>query len=110
MTQTSPLANESATGLVPYDVAEHLRTPEEIAAYLDAWLEQAPDDVGGLARALGDIARAKGMTQVAKETGLSRESLYRALSADGNPSFATVLKVTKALGLRLHACAAAVEE
>jgi probable addiction module antidote protein len=80
-----------------------------MAAYLDAWLEEAPDDVGGLARALGDIARAKGMTQVAKETGLSRESLYRALSADGNPSFATVLKVTKALGLRLHACAAAVE-
>jgi probable addiction module antidote protein len=65
--------------------------------------------VGELARALGDIARAKGMTQVAKETGLSRESLYRALSADGNQSFATVLKVTKALGLRLHACAAAVE-
>lgn len=109
MTQTSPLANESAAGFVPYDVAEHLRTPEEMAAYLDAWLEEAPDDVGGLARALGDIARAKGMTQVAKETGLSRESLYRALSADGNPSFATVLKVTKALGLRLHACAAAVE-
>jgi probable addiction module antidote protein len=80
-----------------------------MAAYLEAWLEEAPDDVGGLARALGDIARAKGMTQVAKETGLSRESLYRALSAEGNPSFATVLKVTKALGLRLHACAAAVE-
>ena len=85
MTQTSPLANESAAGFVPYDVAEHLRTPEEMAAYLDAWLEEAPDDVGGLARAMGDIARAKGMTQVAKETGLSRESLYRALSADGNP-------------------------
>ena len=94
---------------MPYDVAEHLRTPEEMAAYLDAWLEEAPDDVGGLAQALGDIARAKGMTQVAKETGLSRESLYRALSADGNPSFATVLKVTKALGLRLHACAAVIE-
>lgn len=109
MTHTPPLANESAAGFVPYDVAEHLRTPEEMAAYLDAWLEEAPDDVAGLARALGDIARAKGMTQVAKETGLSRESLYRALSADGNPSFATVLKVTKALGLRLHACAAAVE-
>jgi probable addiction module antidote protein len=109
MTQTPPRANESAAGFVPYDVAEHLRTPEEMAAYLDAWLEEAPDDVAGLARALGDIARAKGMTQVAKETGLSRESLYRALSADGNPSFATVLKVTKALGLRLHACAAAVE-
>lgn len=86
-----------------YDVAEHLRTPEEMAAYLDAWLEGAPDDVSGIARALGDIARAKGMTQVAKDAGLSRESLYRALSEGGNPSFATVLKVTRALGVRLHA-------
>jgi probable addiction module antidote protein len=86
-----------------YDVAEHLRTPEEMAAYLDAWLEDAPDDVAGIARALGDIARAKGMSLVAREAGLSRESLYRALSADGNPSFATVLKVAKALGVRLHA-------
>lgn len=89
-----------------YDVAEHLRTPEEMAAYLDAWLEEAPDDISGIARALGDIARAKGMSLVAKEAGLSRESLYRALSADGNPSFATVLKVAKALGVRLHAQAA----
>jgi probable addiction module antidote protein len=89
-----------------YDVAEHLRTPEEMAAYLDAWLEEAPDDVSGIARALGDIARAKGMTLVAKEAGLSRESLYRALSTDGNPSFATVLKVARALGVRLHAQAA----
>lgn len=89
-----------------YDVAEHLRTPEEMAAYLDAWLEEAPDDASGIARALGDIARAKGMTQVAKDAGLSRESLYRALSADGNPSFATVLKVAKALGVKLHAEAA----
>ncbi|MFN9571831.1 MAG: addiction module antidote protein [Betaproteobacteria bacterium] len=89
-----------------YDVAEHLRTPEEIAAYLDAWLEEAPDDVSGIARALGDIARAKGMSQVAKDAGLSRESLYRALSADGNPSFATVIKVARALGVRLHAQAA----
>ena len=63
------------------DVAEHLRTPEEMAAYLDAWLEDAPDDVSGIARALGDLARAKGMSQVAKDAGLSRESLYRALSA-----------------------------
>ena len=86
-----------------YDVAEHLRTPEEMAAYLDAWLDEAPDDVSGIARALGDIARAKGMSQVAKEAGLSRESLYRALSADGNPSFARVLKVARALGVRLHA-------
>src|SRR5258706_4421713 len=90
----------------PYDVAEHLRTPEEMAAYLDAWLEEAPDDAAGIAKALGDIARAKGMSQVAKDTGLSRESLYRALSADGNPSFATVLKVARALGVRLHAEAA----
>jgi probable addiction module antidote protein len=86
-----------------YDVAEHLRTPEEMAAYLDAWLEDASDDVSGIARALGDIARAKGMSQVAKEAGLSRESLYRALSEGGNPSFSTVLKVARALGVRLHA-------
>jgi len=86
-----------------YDVAEHLRTPEEIAAYLDAWLEEAPEDVSGIARALGDIARAKGMSEVAKEAGLSRESLYRALSEGGNPSFATVLKVARALGVRFHA-------
>jgi probable addiction module antidote protein len=92
-----------ATKTTPYDVAEHLRTPEEMAAYLDAWLEESPDDVAGIARALGDIARAKGMSQVAKDAGLSRESLYRALSTDGNPSLATVLKVAKALGVRLHA-------
>lgn len=90
----------------PYDVAEHLRMPEEMAAYLDAWLEEAPEDAKGIARALGDIARAKGMTQVAKDAGLSRESLYRALSADGNPSFSTILKVASALGVRLHAEAA----
>jgi probable addiction module antidote protein len=86
-----------------FDVAEHLRTPDEMAAYLDVWLEEATDDVSGIARALGDVARAKGMSEVAKESGLSRESLYRALSADGNPSFATVLKVARALGVRLHA-------
>jgi probable addiction module antidote protein len=77
-----------------------------MAAYLDAWLTEAPDDVAGIARALGDIARAKGMSRVARESGLSRESLYKALSQDGNPSLATVLKVAKALGLRLHAEAA----
>ena len=94
------------TKTIPYDVAEQLRTPEEMAAYLDAWLDEAPDDASGIARALGDIARAKGMTQVAKDAGLSRESLYKALSADGNPSFATVLKVARALGVKLHAEAA----
>ncbi|MES2991701.1 MAG: addiction module antidote protein [Pseudomonadota bacterium] len=94
------------TRTTPYDVAEQLRTPVEMAAYLDAWLDEAPEDASGIARALGDIARAKGMTQVAKDAGLSRESLYRALSADGNPSFATVLKVARALGVKLHAEAA----
>ena len=96
----------SKTKTVPYDVAEQLRTPEEMAAYLDAWLAEAPDDAAGIARTLGDIARAKGMAQVARDAGLSRESLYRALSEDGNPSFATVLKVARALGVRLHAEAA----
>jgi probable addiction module antidote protein len=94
------------TKTVRYDVAEQLRTPEEMAAYLDAWLAEAPDDAAGIARALGDIARARGMSQVARDAGLSRESLYKALSENGNPSFATVLKVARALGLRLHAEAA----
>jgi probable addiction module antidote protein len=94
------------TKTVPYDVAGQLRTPEEMAAYLDAWLEEAPEDVAGITRALGDIARAKGMSQVARDAGLSRESLYKALSEDGNPSFATVLKVARALGVKFHAQAA----
>jgi len=100
------IETKKPTKITPYDVAEHLRTPEEMAAYLDAWLEEAPDDAAGIAKALGNIARAKGMTQVAKDAGLSRESLYRALSADGNPSFSTVLKVARALGVKLHAAAA----
>ena len=91
------------TKTIPYDVAAQLRTPEEMAAYLDAWLTEAPDDAPGIARALGDIARAKGMAEVARAAGLGRESLYKALSDSGNPSFATILKVAKALGLRLHA-------
>ena len=100
------LKKTARTKTLPYDVAAQLRTPEEMAAYLDAWLEEAPDDAAGIARALGDIARARGMTQVAEDAGLSRESLYRALSAGGNPSFATILKVARALGVKLHAEAA----
>ena len=96
----------SRTRTVPYDVAAQLRTPAEMAAYLDAWLTEVPDDVTGIARALGDIARAKGMSRIARETGLSRESLYKALGRNGNPSLATVLKVARALGLQLHAEAA----
>jgi len=105
MTRTSA-KKPAKTKTLPYDVAAQLRTPEEMAAYLDAWLSDFPEDAAGIARALGDIARAKGMTQVAKATGLSRESLYRALSEDGNPSFATVLRVARALGVKLHAAAA----
>ena len=101
-----PGKTSSKTKTTAYDVAEQLRTPEEKAAYLDAWLAEAPDDAAGIARALGDIARAKGMSQVARDAGLSRESLYKALGENGNPSFATVLKVARALGVRLHAEAA----
>ena len=102
MAKMSPKSS-AKTKTVAYDVAEQLRTPEEMAAYLDAWLTEAPEDASGIARALGDIARAKGMSQVARDAGLSRESLYKALSASGNPSFATILKVAHALGVRLHA-------
>ena len=86
-----------------YDVAEHLRTPEEMAAYLEACLEAADGDAAFVAKALGDIARAKGMTQVARDSGLSRESLYKALSGERSPAFGTILKVVDALGLELHA-------
>lgn len=99
-------SNLTKTKTLPYDVAEQLRTSAEMATYLETWLTEAPDDVSGITRAFGDIARARGMSQVARDAGLSRESLYRALSESGNPSFATVLKVTKALGVRLHAEAA----
>ncbi len=86
-----------------YDVAEHLRTSEEMAAYLEACLEEADGDATFIAKALGDIARAKGMSQVARDAGLSRESLYKALSGDRAPGFDTILKVMGALGLKLHA-------
>ncbi len=89
-----------------YDVAEHLRTPEEMAAYLEACLIEAKGDAAFIAKALGAIARAKGMTQVAREAGLSRESLYKALSGERSPDFETVLKVISALGLSLHAAVA----
>ena len=87
----------------PYDVAELLRTPEEMAAYLEACIEEADGDAAFIAKALGDIARAQGMTQIARDTGLSRESLYKALSGERSPSFDTILKVVSALGLQLGA-------
>lgn len=86
-----------------YDVSEHLRTPEEMAAYLEACIEEANGDAAFIAKALGDIARAKGMSQVARDSGLSRESLYKALSGERSPGFDTVLKVVGALGLGLRA-------
>jgi len=89
-----------------YDVAEHLRSPEEMAAYLEACIEEADGDAAFVAKALGNIARAKGMSQVARDAGLSRESLYKALSGERNPGFDTILKVVNALGLKLHAEAA----
>ncbi len=86
-----------------FDVTEHLRTPEEMAAYLEACMEEAHSDAAFVAKALGNIARAKGMSEVARTAGLSRESLYKALSGERSPSFDTILKVVGALGLRLHA-------
>ena len=88
--------------LSKWDSAEHLKTDEDMAAYLEACLEEAGDDAAFIAKALGNIARAKGMTQLSKDTGLGRESLYKALSGEGNPSFATILKVTHALGLKFQ--------
>ena len=84
-----------------WDPAEHLQSEEDMAAYLEAALEEG--DPALVAAALGDIARAKGMSQLAREAGLGRESLYKALSPTGNPEFATIMKVVAALGLRLHA-------
>ena len=92
------------TGTRPWDPAEHLETAEDMVAYLEAALEQ--DDPQLVAAVLGDIARAKGMTKVAQEAGLGRESLYKSLATSGNPEFATILKVVRALGLRLRAAPA----
>lgn len=88
------------TSTHPWDPARYLESDEDVAAYLDAVLEE--DDPALLAAALGDVARAKGMTEIARETGLGRESLYKALSTDGNPGFGTVQKVVRSLGLKLR--------
>ncbi len=84
-----------------WDSAEHLKTDEDIQLYLDACLEEGNDDPFFIVHALGIIARAKNMSQLARDTGLTREGLYKALSSEGNPSFSTIAKVTKALGFRL---------
>ncbi len=86
-----------------YDAAAYLKSEKDCAAYLQAAIDEANGEPSIVVAALGDIARARGMMQLAKETGLTREGLYKALSPEGNPSFATVAKVIQALGLRLHA-------
>jgi probable addiction module antidote protein len=84
-----------------YDTADYLKSEKAIIAYLEACMEEAGDDAAFIAHALGNIARARGMAQLAKDTGLTREGLYKALNKDSNPSFGTILKVMKALGLKL---------
>ena len=96
----------SKTKLKKWDAVDHLNSEEGITGYFEACLEEDPGDGSLVRAALGDIARARGMAQLSRDTGLSREGLYKALSPEGNPEFTTVMKVMKALGLRLHAVAA----
>jgi probable addiction module antidote protein len=93
-----------------WDSAEHLQTEEDMALYLETCLEEAGDDAAFIAKALGNLAKAKGMSQLAKDCGLGRESLYKALSGEGNPSFATILKVLKSLNLEFHVTKASVPQ
>jgi probable addiction module antidote protein len=93
-------AQKTPAGTQTWDPADYLQTDADMAAYLEAALEE--DDPAVVAAALGDISRARGMTRIARTTGLGRESLYKALSDSGNPEFGTVLKVIRSLGLRLH--------
>jgi probable addiction module antidote protein len=101
------MSSKAITRTIPYDAAEFLRSDEECALYLQAVMEGDDVTERNIAAALGDIARAKGMSQLARETGLTREALYRSLSLEGNPNLSTLLKVTRALGVRLTAEAAA---
>lgn len=89
------------TTTIRWDPVDHFETEEDMVAYFEAALEDG--DPGVITAALGDIARAKGMTQIARDAGLGRESLYKALSPDGNPAFSTIMKVISVLGLQLHA-------
>lgn len=87
----------------PYDVADYINTPEDIVAYLDAAFEDG--DPAVISAMIGAVARSKGMSAIAEQTGRSREALYRALSAEGNPTLSTLIDVLKALGLRLSVVA-----
>lgn len=94
--------NTNAESFAPFDAANYLNTVEDVAAYLEAIIDENVDDPTIVARALGSIARSRNFSQIARQAGMSREGLYKALSADGNPSFATVIKVSHALGLRVR--------
>lgn len=89
-----------------WDILEHLKTEEDMRLYLEACFEEGSDDPAFIVAALGDVARARGMTDLSRTTGIGRDSLYKALSGEGNPSFGTVLNVIHALGLELRVSAA----
>jgi probable addiction module antidote protein len=93
---------KTSENFAPYETSDYLVDIQDAAAYLEAALEEAGDDPAYIAQALGTIARSGNVSELARRVGMSREGLYKALSAEGNPSFATILKVAKALGLRLH--------
>lgn len=88
-----------------FNIQDHLQTDEACRLFLEAAFEEAGDDAHYITKAIGEVARARGMSQLARDAGLARESLYRSLSEEGNPSFATINKVLRALGLRLTAVA-----
>lgn len=96
-----PPAGKRSESFSAYDSADYLKSEKEIAAYLEAAIEEAGDDPAFIAHALGTVARSRGMAKLARDTGMTREGLYKALSTSGNPSFATVFKVLRALGLRI---------
>lgn len=99
--RTALMSEENAV-FTPYDTADYLTSREDAAAYLEAVMEEAGDDPAFIAQALGTIARSGNLSELARNVGMSREGLYKALSSDGNPSFATISKVARALGLRIH--------
>jgi probable addiction module antidote protein len=104
---TKQVTRKSKETFSRWDAADYLKSEADMVAYLQACLEEAPEDAVLLAAALGDVARARGMVQLARDTGLTREGLYKALSKEGNPSLDTVLKVIHALGFKFTLQAAA---
>jgi probable addiction module antidote protein len=100
---SEPIATDMPRGFARWDAADTLKTDGDAVLYFEACLEEDPGDGSLVRAALGDIARARGMSQLARDTGLSREGLYQALSPKGNPEFGTIMKVIRALGMKLHA-------